>query len=542
MVGINPYQEKISIKVVTDGFGEGIAKTGQFARAGVEANMELEKSGKKLADAMDKRSQDSLRTLEEDIKKAGETADAASAGALQTAQQLAKTAPAEGLKGDYFEMPEIGKEYAEELQAMKANFADFKAYMEERGITIDTTAETMGEDVEASMGGDFEKRKAGIAVTQEMLQDQEHIVKSLGQERNLRKQNLDYLEGQRKKKADALTVEVEHGKHLEKELSVKREIYDKMPDKRKKHAKEAKKEIQDLEKGLRNSVREGENLTREIGRLEMLSEQEEETISDINDNLAFSKKRVEDLKDSKQSQLTVDRDLSAISSKQRQDENEAMGNYKKRETENNKVRQKTVELLKRRQRLAKEFNQQIEVMANSFKTTLVGALAISTAATTAFFNKLDGVRQSFQAFEQELMNAQSIFQTNQETLFGLSDEIVNFGNNYGVSMQNASQGLYTLASAGLNAEESMEVLNNTLKLSMAVQGDHETIAKLTTQTIFGFGLEMSDSAELTDKFAHAINKSLIEYQDLASAVKFAMPFFVSTGQNRPIIRFFRNIN
>jgi uncharacterized protein YpuA (DUF1002 family) len=88
MVGINPYQEKISIKVVTDGFGEGIAKTGQFARAGVEANMELEKSGKKLADAMDKRSQDSLRTLEEDIKKAGETADAASAGALQTAQQL----------------------------------------------------------------------------------------------------------------------------------------------------------------------------------------------------------------------------------------------------------------------------------------------------------------------------------------------------------------------------------------------------------------------------------------------------------------------
>ena len=75
------------------------------------------------------------------------------------------------------------------------------------------------------------------------------------------------------------------------------------------------------------------------------------------------------------------------------------------------------------------------------------------------------------------------------------------------------------------------MLNDVLILSMAVQGDHETIAKLTTQTIFGFGLEMSDSAALTDKFAHAINKSLIEYQDLASAVKFAMPFFVSTGQN-----------
>ena len=49
--------------------------------------------------------------------------------------------------------------------------------------------------------------------------------------------------------------------------------------------------------------------------------------------------------------------------------------------------------------------------------------------------------------------------------------------------------------------------------------------------MFGFVLEMTDSAELTDKFAHSINKSLIEYEDLASAVKFAMPFFVSTGQS-----------
>ena len=531
MVGINPYQEKISIKVVTDGFGEGIAKTGAFARAGVEANLELEKSGKKLADAMDKRSHDSLRQLEDDIKQAGETADAASQGALKTAQALAKQAPAESLKGDYFEMPEIGKEYAEELQAMKANFADFKAYMEERGITIDTTAETMGEDVEATMGGDFEKRKAGIAVTQEMLQDQENIVKSLSKERDLRLKNLGYLEDQKEQKKLLKEIEDRIRYHLEKELELKKKLYDKLPDKRKKHAKDAKKEIKELELGLSRSVTEGENLTKEIKRLDMLTEQETKSVKDLNDELSFSKKRVDDLKDSKNSQLTVDRDLSAISSKQRKDENEAMGEYKKRETENNKIRQKTVELLKRRQRLAKEFNQQIEAMANSFKTTLVGALAISTAATTAFFNKLDGVRQSFQAFEQELMNAQSIFQTNQETLFGLSDEIVNFGNQYGVSMQNASQGLYTLASAGLNAEESMEVLNNTLKLSMAVQGDHETIAKLTTQTIFGFGLEMSDSAELTDKFAHAINKSLIEYQDLASAVKFAMPFFTSTGQS-----------
>ena len=77
----------------------------------------------------------------------------------------------------------------------------------------------------------------------------------------------------------------------------------------------------------------------------------------------------------------------------------------------------------------------------------------------------------------------------------------------------------------------MKILPETLKLSMAVQGDHNTISKLTAQTIFGFGMEMEDAAMVTDKFAYAIQKSLIEYQDLSSAVKFALPFFTATGQS-----------
>jgi len=162
---------------------------------------------------------------------------------------------------------------------------------------------------------------------------------------------------------------------------------------------------------------------------------------------------------------------------------------------------------------------------------LVNAFMASGIAIMTFHFKLQQLVDTFQQFEKELMNAQSIFQTTNEVLFSLSDEIVKFGTQFGISLGTAAEGLYTLASAGLSATDSQEVLANTLKLSMAVQGDHDTIAKLTTQTIFGFGLRMDQSAELTDKFAHAINMSLIEYQDLASAVKFAMPFFVSTNQN-----------
>ena len=181
--------------------------------------------------------------------------------------------------------------------------------------------------------------------------------------------------------------------------------------------------------------------------------------------------------------------------------------------------------------LLRQHQQSVQALSQSIGMGLRTALMQSGIALMTLGFRLNQVIESFKEFERELMNAQSIFQTTQDTLFGLSDQVAMFGTQYGIEINQAAEGLYQLASAGLTAAESQEVLNNTLKLSMAVQGDHNTIAKLTTQVIFGFGLQMSDSAFLTDKFAHAINKSLIEYQDLASAVKFAMPFFVSTGQN-----------
>ena len=187
-------------------------------------------------------------------------------------------------------------------------------------------------------------------------------------------------------------------------------------------------------------------------------------------------------------------------------------------------------LLKERMAMLHRVNGAIDSAVRQLTGGFQNALMYSGIAVMSFGFKLQGVISDFMAFEKELINAQSIYQTTYDILFDLSDKIVQFGTKYGVSLQDASEGLYTLASAGLSAEDSMSVLTETLKLSMAVQGDHDTIAKLTTQTIFGFGKDASDASTIVDQFAHSINKSLIEYQDLASSVKFAMPFFVSTNQ------------
>jgi len=168
--------------------------------------------------------------------------------------------------------------------------------------------------------------------------------------------------------------------------------------------------------------------------------------------------------------------------------------------------------------------------AHAIKTGFNQVLRASVGIMTAFYYKLNQNTQELIEFERELLNANSVFNLTNDELFKVGNTITEFGNEFGIAVQNGATGLYQLASAGLTANEAMEVLPHTLKLSMAVQGDHNTISKLTAQTLFGFGMEMDRAAEVTDKFAYAIQKSLIEYQDLSSAVKFALPFFTSTGQ------------
>ena len=173
----------------------------------------------------------------------------------------------------------------------------------------------------------------------------------------------------------------------------------------------------------------------------------------------------------------------------------------------------------------------VEHFAKTTTTRFRDGLYEMTFALVAFYYQLNQITSQVRDFEEQLINAQSIFQTSFRELADISDQLVRFSTQYGVSVNSTSKVLYQLASAGLTAAESQKVLTDILKLSMATQGDANTLGKLTIQTIRGFGMEMSEAGVLTDKFAFAINKSLIEWQDLSSAVKFAMPFFVATGQS-----------
>ena len=388
-----------------------------------------------------------------------------------------------------------------ELRAMEGNMNRFHRRMTDMGYDVGQGM-TIEQDIGSTLGGDAPQRKAAQAAIQDMIGDEKQLQKELKQKNKLREEGVRDLKAQR-----------ESLQGQSKELREQAKLHEKGSKEHDKLIKQANK------------------LSGQAAHRTQLIKEQEKLITDNNKALADSAFREKDILRTKEKAKSVDMALSAQDKKKQKRDRDSYQKFKREQRDIIDLKKKEIQVAKENQRVTSEYINQLDAVQESVGTGLVTAIGLSTAAFAGMKMQLDKIVGVFQAFEEELMNAQSIFQTNQETLFGLSDQIVTFGNQYGISMQDASQGLYTLASAGLDAEESMEVLGNTLKLSMAVQGDHETIAKLTTQTIFGFGLQMSDSAVLTDKFAHAINKSLIEYQDLASAVKFAMPFFVSTGQN-----------
>ena len=204
-----------------------------------------------------------------------------------------------------------------------------------------------------------------------------------------------------------------------------------------------------------------------------------------------------------------------------------------REAEKKKITaQKKIQMaLKTTMNHVRKIGRLTQDSAAKIKGGLTNAFVIGTAAAGAFFYKMQPLAEEVTEFEKTLINANSVFNVTKKELFEVSDTMVAFTLKYGVAAQDTATGLYQLASAGLSAAESQVVLQSTMKLAMATQGDHNTLAKLTVQTIAGFGMEMAQTEELTDKFAHSIQKSLIEWQDLASSVKFAMPFFVATGQS-----------
>ena len=378
-------------------------------------------------DSMAKKSLDSLdASLDKSAKADKKRRDEIIKGFQ--AEAVTKPVQVEGMELS----PGASDAFNAELKAMEGNMNRFHRRMMDMGYDVGQGM-TIEEDIGATLGGDAAQRKAAGAALSDMLADEKELQRTLKGQNKLREEVIVDLKAQR----ESLLGQ-------SRELRDQAKLHKKQPEVQKKLIEQAKK------------------LEGQAGMRTRYMKEELNQIQANNRELEQSELRQKDILRTKEKGRNIDLSLTANDKKRQDQEKEFFRKQKREMKEIINVKQQEIQLQKERSRNAQAYIQQVDAMADSFKTTLVGAIGLSTAAFAGMKMQLDKVVSTFQDFEEELMNAQSIFQTSQDTLFSLSDEIVHFGNQYGVSFDNASQGLYTLASAGLDANDSLMVLNGVV--------------------------------------------------------------------------------
>ena len=478
--------------------------------AGEMVNLQASRSYKAGAQQREKEHATSVGKLRKNSKDAVEalatTRDKAIAGATSSMKALTPMSPEDALstgKIDSSQLDAYTNKFSAQLRAMGGSLAEFSNSASNLGMEFEGTDQA---SIMKGFGeGDAQQRKAALDDLDTRQKRRADVINSLKKEQEIRTQSLKIAKERKKvlsgkkgelanekakldamKKTDAgFKAQKKLVSDLRKEQTANNKLIKSQPE----LLKEIEAEMEKQEGMKKTDIQ----LLRELKRL-------------------HSELSGEEIRTSKVIRANKDKERQLDKGKR-------------------EASQKAILQLKEQNRLMQEYSRHIDDAAAQIGGTLKTAFVVGTAAIAALNYKLMEVVGAFQEFETQLVNANSIWQVTNETLFSISDQVVKFGTEFGINMGQASEGLYQYASAGVSAAQSMEMLNHTLKLSMAVQGDHNTLSKLTVQTIMGFGMTMDDTAMVTDKFAHSINKSLIEWDDLASSVKFALPFFTSTGQS-----------
>lgn len=98
-----------------------------------------------------------------------------------------------------------------------------------------------------------------------------------------------------------------------------------------------------------------------------------------------------------------------------------------------------------------------------------------------------------------------------------------------ISAQQAAEAMYSLSSAGMEAEETLSAIDAVVGLSIAQNYDLAQSANLMTATLRGFGLAAGESGRVADVFNNAIASSMLNMEKLGEAITYVAPVAKSLG-------------
>ena len=132
-------------------------------------------------------------------------------------------------------------------------------------------------------------------------------------------------------------------------------------------------------------------------------------------------------------------------------------------------------------------------------------------------------------FEQSMANTASVAGATAEELKKLSDYARIMGEQSVYSASQAADGMYYLASAGMNTNEIMGALEGTLALAAATASDLAYTSESVAATLSQYGFAAEEAARVSNVFAAAISGSQATMEKLTDSMSYVGPMAKSMG-------------
>ena len=145
-------------------------------------------------------------------------------------------------------------------------------------------------------------------------------------------------------------------------------------------------------------------------------------------------------------------------------------------------------------------------------------MAILGGAITAPFV---AAAKAFGDFEQSMKDVQVVSNATQAEFELLSNAAKKIGESTKFSAKEAADGLYSLASAGLSAEQQVKTLQSVTDLAAATNSKFASTSETIVSTVNQFGLAFDDAGRVADVFAGAISGSMATMDKLAASMRYA---------------------
>jgi hypothetical protein len=132
-------------------------------------------------------------------------------------------------------------------------------------------------------------------------------------------------------------------------------------------------------------------------------------------------------------------------------------------------------------------------------------------------------------FETPMRNVNSILRVSESELADLEHQVINLSKTVPQTAPQLAEGLYQLVSAGVPADQLMNVLAVSAKGASAGLTDTETATNALVAVVKGFNLSWDQSSVVMDKLFQDVNLGIVTFPELASSIQPVIPLAAALG-------------